>query len=164
MARSISESVDIESARWVSGGRGRVDGSESASPKFADDGSAHSGKVPDDPPATTGWSSDSSEDDSAQPFKTSFGHHAVDDPETNSPSNAKSHASQHPADNLLLTPAQQDDDGSPAATDGAHPGRGQGDRSESASPKFADVGDGHSAHATDEDPSVQSAPANNGHH
>src|SRR5206468_1210031 len=52
----------------------------------------------------------------------------------------------------------------PAVTDGAHPGRGQGDRSEPARPKFADVGDAHSAHATDEDTSVQSAPANNGHH
>src|SRR5262249_58285446 len=68
---------------------------------------------------------------------------------------------QHTADN---SSHMQHDDGSPAATDGANPGRGQGDRSEPASFKFADVGDGHSAHATGEDISVPSALASNGHH
>jgi hypothetical protein len=43
---------------------------------------------------------------------------------------------QHTADNW--SHMQHDDDGSPAATDGANPGRGQGDRSEPASFKFAD--------------------------
>src|SRR5215471_1248586 len=36
------------------------------------------------------------------------------------------HPLQQPADNSLHTPTQHDDNGSPAATDGAHPGRGQG--------------------------------------
>src|SRR5262249_56667786 len=71
---------------------------------------------------------------------------------------------QHSADGSLHTAAQDDDNGSPAGIGGAHPGRGQADGSESASPKFADVGGDHSAHATDDDRSVQSAPANNGHH
>src|SRR5262244_114662 len=113
-------------------GSGQVDGIESASPKLADDGSTNSGKVPHDPPAPTALSSDSgkvphdppaptalssdvSADDSAQPF------HAVDDPETNSLSNSNNHPLQQPADNSLHTPAQHDDNGSPAVTDGAHP-------------------------------------------
>jgi hypothetical protein len=49
-------------------------------------------------------------------------------------------------------------------TDGTHPGRGQGDGSESASPNFADNGSPQSAHATGEDTSVPSTPADNGHH
>jgi hypothetical protein len=74
------------------------------------------------------------------------------------------HPLQQPADNSLHTPTQHDDNGSPAATDGAHPGRGQGDGSEPASPKFADDGSPQSAHATGEDTSVPSALADNGHH
>jgi len=135
-------------------GRGQDDGSQPASPKFADDGSAHPGKVPHDPPAPTALSSDLSGDDSAQPFKTNFGNHA----------NANNHPLQQPADNSLHTATQHDDNGSPAATDGAHPGRGQGDGSEQASPKFADVGGAHSAHTIGEDTSVQSTPADNDHH
>src|SRR5262249_46460280 len=50
------------------------------------------------------------------------------------------HPLQQPADNSLHTPAQHDDNGSPAVTDGAHPGRGQVDGIESASPKLADDG------------------------
>src|SRR5215468_10191174 len=98
-----------------------VDGNQSAS---ADDGNAHPGKVAHDPPAPTARSSDLREDDSAQPFKTNLDHHAVDDPETNSPSNSNNHPLQQPAHNSLHTPAQHDDNGSPAVTDGAHPGRG----------------------------------------
>src|SRR5262249_41493191 len=56
------------------------------------------------------------------------------------------------------------DGASAAATDGAHPGRGQGDGGEPASPNFADNGNAQSAHATGEDPSVPSTPADNGHH
>src|SRR5215467_7113841 len=96
--------------------------------------SSDSGKVPHDPPAPTALSSDVSADDSAQPF------HAVDDPETNSLSNSNNHPLQQPADNSLHTPAQHDDNGSPAVTDGAHPGRGQVDGNESASPKLDDDG------------------------
>ena len=79
-----------------------VDGNQSAS---ADDSNAHPGKVPHDPPAPTARSSDLSGDDSAQPFKTNLDHHAVDDPETNSPSNSNNHPplaqpddGPHPAD------------------------------------------------------------------
>src|SRR5215831_5804267 len=82
-----------------------VDGNQSAS---AADGNAHPGKVPHDPPAPTARSSDLSGDDSAQPFKTKLDHHAVDDPETNSPSNSNNHPLQQPADNSLRTPAQHD--------------------------------------------------------
>src|SRR6516165_1238692 len=134
-----------------------VDGIESASPKLADDGSTNSGKVPHDPPAPTALSSDSgkvphdppaptalssdvSADDSAQPF------HAVDDPQTNSLSNSNNHPLQQPADNSLHTPAQHDDNGSPAVTDGAHPGSGQVDGIQSASPKFVDEASADSGH------------------
>jgi transcriptional regulator with XRE-family HTH domain len=92
------------------------DESESAVSKFADDGKGW-------PPAD-------------------HGHHANADPETNFPSNAKNHP-QHADDNLLHTLAQHDDNGSPVSTDGAYPGRGQGDGNEWASPKFADDGGDH---------------------
>src|SRR5262249_59095266 len=96
-----------------------VDGNQSAS---ADDSNAHPGKVAHDPPAPTARSSDLREDDSAQPFKTNLDHHAVDDPETNSPSNSNNHPLQQPAHNSLHTPAQHHDHASPAVTDGAHLG------------------------------------------
>src|SRR5215467_1909538 len=78
-----------------------VDGNQSAS---ADDSNAHPGKVAHDPPAPTARSSDLSGDDSAQPFKTNLDHHAVEDPETNSPSNSNNHPLQQPAHNSLHTP------------------------------------------------------------
>src|SRR5207247_1929272 len=71
---------------------------------------------------------------------------------------------QHPTNDSLHTPAQDNDDGSPAATDGAHPAHRQVDGSESASPNFADHGSPQSAHATGEDTSVPSTSENNGHH
>jgi hypothetical protein len=86
------------------------------------------------------------------------GHHWGADPKNNDI--AKDLPPQHPADNS--SHMQHDDDGSPAATDGAHPGHGQSDGSESASPNFADNGSPQSA--TGEDTSVPSALANNGHH
>src|SRR5262249_19235667 len=93
---------------------GQADRSDSASPKFADDGDAHPGKVSHEPSALTALSNDVSGDDSAH---------------------------------------------------GAHTAHGQADRSgDSPGPKFADVGGAHSAHETNEDTPVQSAPANNGHH
>src|SRR5262249_54370510 len=86
----------------------------------ADDSTPHPGRVAHDPPAPTARSSDLSGDDSAQPFKTNLDHHAVDDPKTNFPSNSNNHPLQQPAHNSLHTPAQHDDNGSPALTDGAH--------------------------------------------
>src|SRR6516164_7386765 len=108
--------------------------------------SSDSGKVPHDPPAPMALSSDVSADDSAQPF------HAVDDPETNSLSNSNNHPLQQPADNSLHTPAQHDDNGSPAVTDGAHLGSGQVDGIESASPKLADDGSTNSGKVAHDPP------------
>jgi hypothetical protein len=118
--------------------RGQVDKSESASAKFADDGSAPPGKVPHDPPTLTALSSDVSGEDSAHLFKTNSEHHASADPVISDVAN--NHPSQRPADDSLHTSAQPDANNSPAETDGAHPGRGQVDKSESASAKFADDG------------------------
>jgi len=107
-------------------GRGQVDGGESASPKFADDGSTNSGKVPHDPPALTALPSDVSGDDPGQPYKTNLDHHASADPDIND---------QHPADNSLHTLAQTDD--------GPHPADPPVDVSELPSFKFANNGSGH---------------------
>src|SRR5262249_42011322 len=123
-------------------GRGQVDGIESASPKLADDGSTNSGKVAHDPPAPTARSSDVRADDSAQPF------HAVDDPETNSLSNSNNHPLQQPADNSLHTPLHPFPTRRSSDLDGAHPGRGQVDGIESASPKLADDGSTNSGNAS----------------
>jgi len=136
------------------------DADQSPSFKFADDGSAKltartSDSSGDHGPAAPAHATD--EDTSVQSAPANNGHHWGADPEINFASNAKPDISLH-------TPAQHDDNDSPAVTDGAHPARGQVDGSEPANPKFADVGEAHSAHATDEDTSVQSAPANNGHH
>src|SRR5215468_6066421 len=147
-----------------------VDGNQSAS---ADDSNAHPGKVAHDPPAPTARSSDLREDDSAQPFKTNLDHHAVDDPETNSPSNSNNHPLQQPAHNslhtpaqhhALHTPAQHHDHGSPAVTDGAHLGSGQVDGIESASPKLADDSSTNSGNAS-ADPHINDPhPADNSLH
>src|SRR5262244_3466901 len=138
-----------------------VDGNQSAS---AADSNAHPGKVPHDSPAPTARSSDLSGDDSAQPFKTNLDHHAVDDPKTNFPSNSNNHPLQQPAHNSLHTPAQPDDNGSPAVTDGAHLGRGQVDGIESASPKLADDGSTNSGNAS-ADPDINDQhPADNSLH
>src|SRR5262249_57954369 len=88
-----------------------VDGNQSAS---ADHSNAHPGKVPHDPPASTARSADLSADDSAQPFKTNLDDHAVDDPETYSPSNSNDDPLQHPADDSLHTPAQHDTNRTPS--------------------------------------------------
>src|SRR5262249_15274975 len=142
-----------------------VDENQSAS---ADDSNAHPGKVPHDPPAPTARSSDLSGDDSAQPFKTNLDHHAVDDPETNSPSNSNNHPLRQPADNSLHTPAQQDHNGSPAVTDGAHLGSGQVDGIKSASPKLADDRSTHPGkldHHASADPDINDQhPADNSLH
>jgi len=117
----------------------QVDGIESASPKFADDGSANSGKVPHDPAALTALPTNVSGDDSAQPFQTNLDRHASADPDINDVTN---HPPQPSADNSLQPPAQHADNGSPAVTDGAHTAP-QVDGIESASPKFADDGSTH---------------------
>src|SRR5262249_7481470 len=68
-------------AEGAHAGHGQVDGTESASPKSADDGSANSGKVPHDPAALTALPSNGSGDDSAQPFQTNLDRHASADPD-----------------------------------------------------------------------------------
>src|SRR5262249_32219820 len=133
------------------------DGNQSANVKFADDGNAPSGTVPSDPPTLTALTSDSSvahgpaaralasdDDTSGQPTTADNGNHWGADPKIDDIAN--DHPSQHPADNSPHASAQHDDDGSPAETDGAHPGRGRVDGIESASPKFADDGGTHSGH------------------
>src|SRR5262249_22899531 len=133
-------------------GHGQADGSESASPKFADDGGTDSGRLAHDPAALTALPSAGSGDDSAQPGKKTQGHHASADPQINAVANNP--PLQPPADNSLLAAAQQDDNGSPAVTDGAHPGHGQADGSESASPNFADDGSTDSGNVPDRQSAV----------
>src|SRR5262249_31676357 len=128
-----------------------VDGNQSANVKFADDGSAPSGTVASDPPTLTALSSDPSgahgpaaralapdDDTPGQPTIADNGNHWGADPKIDDIANDP--PSQHPADNSLHAHGQDDDGGSPAETDGAHPGRGRVDGIESASPKFADDG------------------------
>src|SRR5262249_56903042 len=64
---------------------------------------------------------------SVQSAPANNGHHWGTDPDIKSASIPQNTPPQHPADNSLHAPAQQDDNGSAAATDGAHPDRGQGD-------------------------------------
>src|SRR5205807_912213 len=148
---------------------------QSANVKFADDGNAPSGALPSDPSTLTALPSDPSgahgpaaralapgDDTPVQPTPADNGHHWGTDPETNFAYIPKNNPPQHPADNS--SHMQHDEDGSPAATDGTHPGRGQGAGSQSASPNFADNGSPQSAHATGEDISVPSALTSNGHH
>src|SRR5262249_58874417 len=117
----------------------------------------NSGKVPHDPPGLTALANDSSGDDSAQPGKTNQGHHASADPDIND--GANNHPLQPPTDNSLQAPAQLDDNGSPAGTDGAHPGHGQVDGSESASPKFADDGSTNSGNVPHDPPALTALPS-----
>src|SRR5262249_29720977 len=108
----------------------QVDVDQSPSFKFADDGSANPGAIPSDSPTLTAWTSDSSgthgpaapahatdEDTPVQSAPANNGHHWGADPEINVASNAKSDISLH-------TPAQRDDNDSPAVIDGAHPAHG----------------------------------------
>jgi len=131
-------------------------------------------------------------DHSAFQFSPNWDHHRNTDPEIKDIAKdiAKDHLLQHPADSLLHMPAQLADNSLPAVTDGAHPAHAHFDGNQPASFKFADDGSAHPgavpsdaptltaltsdpsgahgpatrAHATDDDTSVQSAPANNGHH
>jgi len=82
--------------------------------KFADDDSAHTGKVPHDPPALA--ANDLSGEHSAHSFKSNSDHHPSADPGINDIAK-----DQNPADNLPHGPAQHDVSGSPAVTDGPHP-------------------------------------------
>jgi hypothetical protein len=114
------------------------DGNEPANPKFADDGSAHPGKVPHDPP--TALSGDLS-GESAHPFKPNSDDHPSADPGTSDI--AQDHLLQHAADNSPHGPAQHDDNGSSAVTDGAHPAHPHSDANQPANPQFADDGSDH---------------------
>src|SRR5262249_21091403 len=116
-----------------------VDGNQSAN---AGDGNAHHGAVPSDLPTLTALSSDLSGDDSAQPFKTNFGHHANADPEIN---DITKEQPEHPAhlhsDNCKFA----DDDGS------AHPGHATDKDKDisvqpSADPKIGDIAKEHPEH------------------
>jgi hypothetical protein len=146
-------------------GRGQVDGSESASPKFADDGGDHPGKVPHDLPALTARSSDVSGDDPAQQFKTNFSHHAVTDPEIN---DITKEQPEHPAhlhsDNFKF--ADNDDHPGKASHDDSkindiakeqpeHPAHPHSDNF-----KFADDdGSAHPGHATGKDKDISVQPS-----
>jgi len=105
------------------------DGNQPANPKFADDGSAHPGPVPHDPPALA------ANDLSGQPNSD---HHPSADPGTSDI--AQDHLLQHAADNSPHGPAQHDGNGSPAVTDGAHPAHPHSDANQPANPQFADDG------------------------
>ncbi len=61
-------------------------------------------------------------------------------------------------------PAQLDGNGVLSVTDGAHPADLPVDVNQLPSFKFADDGSTHPAHAIGKDASVQSTPADNGHH
>jgi hypothetical protein len=126
------------------------DGNQPANPKFADDGSAHPGKVPHDPP--TALSSDLSGEHSAQPFKPNSDHHASAGPGINDIAK-----DQHPADNLPHGPAQHDDNGSPTVTDGAHPAHPHSDGNQPATPKFADDGSAHPGKVPHDPPTALSS-------
>jgi hypothetical protein len=104
-----------------------VDVNQLPSFKFADDGSAH-------PAHATG------KDASVQSTPADIDHHAVADPEINLASIAKNDLPQHSADNSLHMPAQHDDNGSPAVTDGAHPADPHSDVNQLDTFKFADDG------------------------
>jgi hypothetical protein len=94
-------------------------------------------------------------DRSAFLFKATLDHH-ITDPEIN--------FAQSNAENLLHLPAQPEDNGVLAVTDGAHPADLPVDVNQLPSFKFADDGSTHSAHATGKDISVRSTSADNGHH
>jgi hypothetical protein len=127
-------------------GRGQGDGNEWASPKFADDGGDHPGKISHDLPALTSLPSDVSGDDSPHSFNPNLDHHASADPSLNDITN--DHPPQHSADNSLHTPAQHDESGSPVVSDGAHPAD-QVDGKQSDSFKFADNDSAHSGTGLD---------------
>jgi hypothetical protein len=118
-----------------------VDVNQLPSFKFADDGSAHPGHA-------TG------KDTSVQSTPADSDHPASADPEINLASIAKNDLPQHPGDNSLHTPTQHDDNGSPAATDGAHPGDLPVDVNQLPSFKFADDGGAHPGTVPHDPPAV----------
>jgi hypothetical protein len=72
-------------------------------------------------------------------------------------------------ENHTITTARHVSDGGHGGTSvgdphGAHPAHPRSDINQSASFKFPDDGSAHPAHATGKDTSVQSTPADNGHH
>jgi len=139
-----------------------VDGNQSAN---ADDGNAHHGAVPSDLPTLTALSSDLSGDDSTQPFKTNFGHHANADPKIDDI------AKEHPEH-----PAHPHSDNFKFADNDNHPGKASHDDSkindiakeqpeQPAHPhsdnfKFADDdGSAHPGHATGKDKDISVQPS-----
>jgi hypothetical protein len=127
------------------------DVNQSASFKFADDGSTH-------PAYATG------QDASLQLTLADNGHHAIADPEINLASITPNHLPEHPADNSLHMPAQLDGNGVFTVTEGAHPADLPVDVNQLPSFKFADDGSTHPAHATGKDASLQSTLSDNAHH
>jgi VCBS repeat-containing protein len=161
-AVALNTAVAVAVARLDdSGASAMTDGAQPAHPhsgvnqsagfKFADEGST--------PPAhATG------KDASLRSTLADNGHHAVADPEINLASITPNHLPEHPTDNSFHMPAQLDGNGVLTVTDGAHPADLRVDVNQLPSFKFADDGSTHSAHATSKDASVQSTPADNGHH
>ena len=80
------------------------------------------------------------------------------DPEINLASIAKNDLPQQPADNSLHTSTQHDDNGSSAATDGAHPGDLPVDVNQLPSFKLADDGGAHPG-TVPHDPTAVTAPS-----
>src|SRR5262249_57284746 len=76
------------------------------------------------------------------------------DPEINLASIAKNDLPQQPADNSLHTSTQHDDNGSPAATDGAHLGDLPVDVNQLPSFKFADDAGAHPGTVPHDPPAV----------
>src|SRR5262249_36411837 len=121
---------------------GQADGSDSASPKFADDGGTNSGKVPHDPPGLTALANDVSGDDPAHPAHTNQGQ-SEESREGEGPKFAEdgdANTGKVPQEPPALTARAKDENGDDSAH-GAHTAHGQADRSgDSAGPKFADDG------------------------
>jgi hypothetical protein len=103
----------------------QVTSREPASPKLADDGIPPSSHRP-------------GEGTSVQSAPADPSHRGNADPKNNDIAN--DHPPQRPTDESLHTSAQLDDSGSPAETAGGHLPRGQAEKSEPASAKFADAG------------------------
>jgi len=123
------------------------DGNQPASFKFADDGSAHPGHA-------------IGKDTSVQSTPADNDHHASADPEINLACIAKNDLPQHPADNSLHMPAQLDDNGSPAVTDGAQPAHPHSDGNQLDTFKFADDGSAHPGTVPYDPPTVTALSSN----
>jgi hypothetical protein len=122
---------------------GRIDGSEWASPNFAD----------------TPQSARSTSEDTLAWAPAAHGSHGNADPKNNDIADGL--PPQHAADQSLRV--QHDDNGSPPLIGGIHPGHHQLDSTEPISSASVDNGSPHLAHATGGAPSVPPTPPVNGH-